>query len=188
MNPVEVVEYDPRWPETFERLRVHIWPAVEKVALSVEHIGSTAVPGLAAKPIIDLSVVVGSAQDMASAIAGLKGLGYIHEGDGGIPGREAFRYPDGMVEHHLYACLPDSIGLVNPVVFRDFLLTHPETAQAYGELKLRLAGEFPKDRVAYTNAKTAFILEILERAGLSTDRLEKVVEANLRNRGPLGAR
>ena len=102
MRRIEVVDYDPHWPETFETLRSRIWTAVGDVALSVEHVGSTSVPGLAAKPIIDISIVVPERSDVRTGISRLATLGYVHRGDLGIAGREAFANPEGLPRHNLY--------------------------------------------------------------------------------------
>jgi GrpB-like predicted nucleotidyltransferase (UPF0157 family) len=109
MQPVVVVDYNPTWPAIFEQLRSSLWPAVSDVALAIEHVGSTAVPGLAAKPIIDISIVVPSAREVLLAIERLAALGYRHLGDLGIAGREAFRAPEGLPGHNLYVCPQESL-------------------------------------------------------------------------------
>jgi GrpB-like predicted nucleotidyltransferase (UPF0157 family) len=160
-QPVHVADYDPRWPATFEQLSGQISAALGALAMRVEHIGSTAVPGLAAKPIIDLDVVIGSRADLPAVIAKLRPLGYWPQGDLGVPGREAFNNPPGAPPHHLYVCAADNTELARHLAFRDFMRTHPETARAYGELKRSLASRFRNDRDAYTEAKTAFIDAVL---------------------------
>src|SRR6185295_14850887 len=145
MRTIVVVDYDPGWPLVFDELRSQIWPVVEDIALAVEHVGSTSVPGLAAKPIIDISVVVSTDADIPAAIDQLATLGYAHRGNLGIEGREAFDSPERLPRHHLYACPRDSFALANHLAVRDHLRTHPETAREYGELKKRLAREFPHD-------------------------------------------
>ncbi len=134
------------------------------LVVTVEHVGSTAVPGLAAKPIIDLDVVIPSRADMPAAIARLATLGYVHQGDLGIAGREAFRAPHEDPKHHLYACPLDSEELRRHRAFRDYLLTHPDEARAYGALKKTCALRFIDDRSAYVEAKGPFVAEILRRA------------------------
>ena len=168
MRTIVVVDYDSSWPEEFERLRSRIWPVVSDVALSVEHVGSTAVPGLAAKPVIDVSVVVRTASDVPLAIERLASLGYAHRARLGIEGREAFDSPPGSAAHHLYLCPRDSPGLANHLAVRDHLRTHPEAAKEYGELKKRLAGQFPHDIDGYVNGKTDFLLTVLRAAGLAS--------------------
>jgi GrpB-like predicted nucleotidyltransferase (UPF0157 family) len=132
--------------------------------VTVEHIGSTAVPGLAAKPVIDLDLVVPTAADIPAAITRLAALGYIHQGDLGIPGREAFISPSQKPRHHLYACPLDSDELRRHRSFRDYLLTHPEAARDYGTLKRGAAIRFRDDRAAYVAAKSRFVEEVLRRA------------------------
>ncbi|MDP9373984.1 MAG: GrpB family protein [Chloroflexota bacterium] len=161
---VVVVEYDPAWPRLFERLRARVTGALSGLAVAVEHVGSTAVPGLPAKPIIDLDAIIPSAADLPVAIERLTAIGYVHQGDLGIPGREAFAPPPDTPRHHLYVCTPDSAEYRRHVLFRDYLRAHPGEARAYGELKRAAARRFGDDRDAYTKAKDAFVAAILQRA------------------------
>ncbi|HEY6497445.1 MAG TPA: GrpB family protein, partial [Trebonia sp.] len=133
--PVEIVDYDPRWPQTFASLRDRIAAAVGPLARRIEHVGSTAVPGLPAKPVIDLDVVIATPAEVPEVIARLGTLGYRHEGDLGITGREAFAGPIGGPAHHLYVCAADGRELARHLALRDYLRTHPEQARAYAELK-----------------------------------------------------
>jgi GrpB-like predicted nucleotidyltransferase (UPF0157 family) len=162
-EPVEVVEYDPAWPEEFERLKARVVSLLGELVQRVEHVGSTAVPGLAAKPIVDLYVVV-ETDGREEAIARLAAAGYVHEGELGVPGRAGFAWPAGEARHHLYLCAPDHEGLETLVRFRDHLRTNPDDATAYGELKERLATRHRDDREAYAQGKTAFIEGLLERS------------------------
>ena len=130
------------------------------------HVGSTAVPGLAAKPIIDLDVVVASRDEVPRAIEALDRLGYAHRGDLGVPGREAFRGPATVPGHHLYLCAADSSELRRHLAFRDHLRSHPGSAAEYARLKRDLAARHQGDREAYTRGKTAFVEEILRAAGV----------------------
>ncbi len=163
-GPVLIVDYDPQWPDLFEELRAPVVAALGELAVSVEHVGSTAVPGLAAKPIIDMDVVVPSAADIPEAIRRLAILGYVHRGDLGIPGREAFTSPSEKPRHHLYVCALDSEELHRHRAFRDHLLTHPDDARAYADLKKSAARRFAEDRAAYNEAKTPFVEAVLQRA------------------------
>jgi GrpB-like predicted nucleotidyltransferase (UPF0157 family) len=174
---VIVVAYDPAWPQIFEDLRARIWPAVASFALGIEHVGSTSVPGLAAKPIIDLDVVAETPAMVEQIIGALGGLGYVHRGDLGIKGREAMEAPVGPA-HHLYVCLAGSEALRNHLFLRDYLRAHPNLAASYGELKMRLAREFADDIDGYVDGKTDFILEILARSDLTVDGLKRIGEAN----------
>jgi GrpB-like predicted nucleotidyltransferase (UPF0157 family) len=102
IDPVPIQDYDPAWPDSFSKLATAVKAALGSLVVSVEHIGSTAVPGLAAKPAIDLDVVLASPADLTEAIRLLATIGYLHEGDLGVAGREAFRSPAGKPRHHLY--------------------------------------------------------------------------------------
>lgn len=177
---IVVVEYDPHWATTFEQLRLNIWPAVADVAISVEHVGSTSVPGLAAKPIIDMTVVVPAAADVPTAISCLRTLGYVHRGNLGVEGREAFQAPGSLPRHHLYLCASNSLALRNHLVVRDYLRAHPEIARQYGDLKRRLAEQYSEDIDAYTEGKRQLILRVLDEAGLRSDELETIGQINRR--------
>jgi GrpB-like predicted nucleotidyltransferase (UPF0157 family) len=160
-----IQDYDPSWPQRFERLRAGIAAALGEMVSVIEHVGSTAVPGLAAKPIIDIDAVLRSATDLPQVIAKLASLGYEHRGNLGIPGREAFRTPPSSRPHHLYVCPPDSQEYRRHLLFRDHLRRHLEDANAYAGLKRKLAGTCGDDREAYTLGKSGFVSEILRRAG-----------------------
>jgi GrpB-like predicted nucleotidyltransferase (UPF0157 family) len=176
--PVIVVPYDPEWVARFEALRAPLWDAVREIALSIEHVGSTAVPGLAAKPIVDMTVVVPSPRDVPRAIAQLQGLGYRHRGDLGIAGREAFHAPPDLPAHRLYVCAKNSLALANHVALRDWLRSHPDDARAYGELKQQLAVRFRGDIDGYVDGKTDFIAEVLRMAGMAPDAVAAIAASN----------
>ena len=180
-HAVVVVDYDPDWPRRFEDLRARIWLTVADVALRVEHVGSTSVPGLAAKPIIDLSVVVAGRDDVPATIARLATLGYRHRGNLGIEDREAFDHPGDQPRHNLYVCPEGTIGLVNQVAMRDYLKARPEAAREYGELKKQLARQFPDDIDSYVYGKTDFVLRALRVAGLTNEQLTAIERVNRRS-------
>ena len=172
--PILVVDYDPNWPIIFADLSRVIAESLGELALSIEHVGSTSVPGLAAKPIVDFDVVVESRRAVSESIEHLARLGYIHQGDLGVPGREAFRHGgddevprDGSGRkwptHNLYVCAKDNEALALHLAFRDYMRQNPKEAAAYAELKRGLAQQFPHDMDAYVNAKTEFVESILRR-------------------------
>jgi GrpB-like predicted nucleotidyltransferase (UPF0157 family) len=163
-EPVVIAEYDEGWPARFEQLAQPVRDQLAGIAGSVEHVGSTAVPGLAAKPIIDIDVVVHSAGDVPAAIERLRGLGYVYQGDKGIRGREAFLWPRGAPRHHLYVVVEDTQPHTDHVRFRDYLRRHPDVAAEYAALKIELAARYGDDRLGYTTAKTAFIAEVMRAA------------------------
>jgi GrpB-like predicted nucleotidyltransferase (UPF0157 family) len=160
-DPVVIADYDPSWPARFAELRNRLGAALGPLAVDIEHVGSTAVPGLAAKPIIDLDIVIATRDDLPAVIERLRPLGYDHEGDLGVPGREAFTSPPGRPPHHLYVCPAGSPALARHLAVRDLLRADPEAAGAYATLKRSLAARFRHDRVAYTDAKSAFLDALL---------------------------
>jgi GrpB-like predicted nucleotidyltransferase (UPF0157 family) len=175
---VQVVDYDLDWAEQFALLRNRLWPSVHDIALSVEHVGSTSVPGLAAKPIIDLDMVIPTRSELPLVISRLGAIGYVYQGNLGIEDREAFFSPDDEPPHNLYVCPRDSVGLRNHIALRDHLRGHEEDAIAYAALKRRLAMEFTHDVERYAEGKTDFILSILARYGFPPDRLDSIRCAN----------
>lgn len=179
MNEIIVVDYDPKWPHLFETLRGRIWSAVADIAISIEHVGSTSVPGLAAKPVIDMDVVVAE-RDVALGIARLTSLGYCHRGDLGVPQREAFHARPGSPPHHLYLCPSTSSALANHLAVRNHLRANPSVAQAYGGLKKRLAVDFAHDIEGYVDGKTSFLLGILSETGFSEIELARIERINRR--------
>jgi GrpB-like predicted nucleotidyltransferase (UPF0157 family) len=177
-RPVVIMPYDPEWPMIFAGLRNVYAGALGRLALAIEHVGSTAVPGLAAKPIIDVNVVIPSPDDLSDVIRRLALLGYRHQGDLGVPGHEAFA-PDGADDvprdgtgrrwpaHHLCICAADGHELRRDLRFRDWLRTHPVGMAEYGRLKAHLAQIYRDDLAGYTEAKTAFIDAALTAASAS---------------------
>jgi len=163
-DPIEVVDWDPSWPKDFERMRDRAAGVLGSLAIGIEHVGSTSVPGLAAKPVIELDVIVRSSAEVPVAVHRLRSIGYIHEGDLGIPGREAFVWPRGEPRHHLYVCPVDSEPLHNHLLFRDYLRNHPGDARRYADAKRKAAHDFPHDRRGYAEAKREVGEEILRLA------------------------
>jgi GrpB-like predicted nucleotidyltransferase (UPF0157 family)/chloramphenicol 3-O-phosphotransferase len=162
--PVVVSDYDVEWPALFRQIAQPVERALGQIAVAVEHIGSTAVPGLAAKPVIDVDVVVRSAEEVPAAISRLRELGYVYQGNKGIPGRDAFMWPPGSPRHHLYVVVEGSKPHLDHVRFRDFLRDHPEVARDYAALKRALADQHRSDRMAYTEAMAEFIDRVLADA------------------------
>lgn len=175
---VVVRDYDPLWAQDFETLARRIWPVVQDFALGIEHVGSTSVPGLAAKPVIDLDVIVPSEETMLRAIERLAAIDYVHRGNLGIEGREAFRAVVNEPAHNLYVCRSDSAALHDHLVFRDYLRANPETAAAYAKLKRNLAQQFQDDIESYAQAKTDFVTGVLKMAGISGSRIEHIRREN----------
>ncbi len=162
-DTVVLVPYDEAWPSLFVEERARIERALGSWAEGIEHVGSTAVPGLAAKPILDIMVGVGSLRDAEQYIRPLEQLCYECRGEAGVPGRLFFRKGDPR-SHHLHVTEIGSEFWERHLVFRDYLRAHPGTAREYARIKQHLADRFRTDRAAYTEAKTAFISEVVRRA------------------------
>jgi GrpB-like predicted nucleotidyltransferase (UPF0157 family) len=167
-----VVPYDPEWPRLFAEIRGLIQRNIPGKFYAVEHVGGTSVPGMTAKPIIDVDVVVREGQ-FAIVRRHLEALGYEYEGEKGVPGRESFRLRDpglksALAEHHLYVLEAGAEELKRHRAFRDYLVAHPDEAERFSAHKLdiaqRLDIDLTHDRYAYEEAKSAMVLEILERA------------------------
>lgn len=163
-----IVPYDPLWPREFEAEADRIATACDGLALRLEHIGSTAVPGLSAKPVIDILAGVPSRANRAPYIAAMRHLGYDHNGAHGIPGRDYFRRGSPR-SHHVHMIAWSSALWDEWLAFRDHLRAHPETAREYDALKRELAATFVDDRAGYTDAKGPFIGAVLRRARQEMD-------------------
>lgn len=162
--PTSVLPYDPQWPAQFESLRALADAALADIPHVTEHVGSTAVPGLDAKPIIDLDVVVPSADEVPLAVAALTRAGWDPEGELGIAGREALAPPAGIRYHHLYVVVAESPALRDHLDLRDFLRLHPAEASRYAQLKRQLAAPLATDRTAYADGKAGLIADLLRQA------------------------
>jgi len=162
-EPVVVVDYDPNWVSIFSQLRDMLSDALGTLPVAIEHVGSTSIPGAAAKSIIDIDVVLRSVKDVQEAIRLLGRIGYRHVGNLGIPGREAFENPATLPAHHLYVVVFGNPEHSRHLQFRNYLRNRPEARDQYSALKKSLAARFKDNREAYTEAKTAFIENVLRQ-------------------------
>lgn len=165
---VEVLPYREEWQTDFEKIKAEISEALGELAIDVLHVGSTSVVGLAAKPYIDIDVVIEDYSVFESVVERLSLLGYIHEGNLGIKGREAFKYIDKphLATHHLYVCPRNSEELHRHLTFRDYLRRNPSAVRKYSEVKLEAARLYPNDIDGYIAYKSAFIEEAYRACGL----------------------
>jgi GrpB-like predicted nucleotidyltransferase (UPF0157 family) len=160
-----VVTYDPAWPQVFVTIRDRLAALFAGTDAEIEHVGSTAVPGLAAKPIIDIDVVVRSSDQISDAVRRLESFGYVHEGDLGVAGREAFWPPAELPYHHLYVVAAGTKPHLDHVLLRDYLRRHADAAKRYGDRKLQAAHLITREsRAAYMQAKADVVEELLEAA------------------------
>ena len=158
---VEVLPYDGQWKQDFIDISSEIREALGDLALRIEHVGSTSVEGLSAKPIIDIDVVI-KGSDFDSVVAKMAAIGYVHEGNLGIVGREAFKYEgkEHLRRHHLYVCPEDSPELRRHLAFRDYLRSHREAVAEYSRIKEEGAALYPYDIDGYIAYKSPFIESI----------------------------
>lgn len=164
-GPVEIAEYDPAWPAAYERERALIATTLGDLAAAIEHVGSTAVLGLGAKPVIDIMVGLRTLAHHEPCVPSLQALGYTYKGELDIPGRHYFRKPvRGPRTYQVHIVEVGSDFWERHILFRDYLRRHRREARAYYELKLRLAAKFRTDREGYTEAKSEFIEAALARA------------------------
>lgn len=170
---IEVTEYDPAWPEQFTTIAAEIAAALGATPSTIEHVGSTAVVGLAAKPIIDIDVIV-SADDIPATIEALEAIGYEHRGELGIPDRHAFLAPDDDPARNVYVVVEGSLPYRNHIGVRDVLRSNDALRGRYAALKQQLAMSGDLGRVDYMIAKTELIHEILGHAGISQDELAEI--------------
>ena len=188
-NKLIVIDYDPDWPLKFEGLRRVFEKVLGSDIIEIEHVGSTAIPGLKAKPIIDIDIIIEDDDEkLGKVIDKLNSLDYIHAGDLGISGREAFnrkteKTPDDgsdslWCRHNLYVCKNGTIGLRNHIALRDYLRKNHEKMIQYGELKQKLAKIYPENMDSYCDAKTDFIIGILNELGFDEDSLNHIKGQN----------
>ncbi|MFC0678497.1 GrpB family protein [Lysobacter korlensis] len=159
-----VVEYDPRWESDFAVLHAFLAELLAGLPYRIEHVGSTAVPGLAAKPIIDLDIVVPAEHGVAGVTRMLAMAGFEPEGDLGVAGRSAFRPAPSLPYHHLYVVVEGSRALRDHLDFRDLLRRDPLARAEYARVKFELAGLLRDDRRAYTEGKGRVIERLLRRS------------------------
>jgi len=164
---VEIVDYDPQWPVLYKKEKALIQKVTGHIIVAIEHIGSTAVPGLGAKPIIDIMGALNHLNDAEKCIKPLESIGYeyVPEYEESIPERRYFHkgHPLKEQHYHLHMVELTSDFRKKHLLFRDYLRTRPKVAQKYYELKKRLAIKYGSDREGYTNAKTSFIESVIAK-------------------------
>jgi GrpB-like predicted nucleotidyltransferase (UPF0157 family) len=165
MRRIKVLPADPGWPVEFEKIAAMIYGYIGDQIIGIEHVGSTAVPGLAAKPVIDLDVVIEDMSRLPAIIKHLDLAGFDYEGNLGVEGREAFRrrFKDGFMTYHMYVCPKDGKGYLEHIAFRDYLRSHPDEASEYEHIKKDLAIRYPDDIDRYLNGKRNFVNMVLDK-------------------------
>lgn len=175
-NPtgIEIFPYNETWETAFLTIEDVLKSRLGDLIISVEHVGSTSVKGLGAKPILDIDIVIEDYSVLPTVIKNLQKLGYYHQENWSFKGREAFGRKNSLVpwdgkditwmEHHLYVCNKDSAELARHLLFRNYLRDNPEAVVEYEQIKTDLA-KTAKDRASYTEGKTKFVTEILKKQG-----------------------
>ncbi len=162
-----VVDYDPNWPSLYEQEKDRIVAALGEGIVQIEHIGSTSVPGLAAKPIIDIAVGIANFEEAKVYVPMIEALDYTYEPEFEVdlPERRFFwKGLPSLHTHHIHVAEPGSLEWIKPIVFRDYLREHPEEARQYQVLKRELAVRCGSDMEAYVKGKTEFVRTILSKA------------------------
>jgi GrpB-like predicted nucleotidyltransferase (UPF0157 family) len=163
--PVTIVEYNPEWKKQFEQEKTQIGNVLGNNALAIEHIGSTSIDGLIAKPIIDIAVAVNDLNDADSFIEPLRTIGYEYVPKADFPSRRFFRKGEWRKgTHHLHVYEITGEQWKNNLLFRDYLKNHPDQLRQYADLKKNLVVLHPDDRTTYTNKKAPFIQKIIDLA------------------------
>jgi len=168
VKKVIVVPYDEKWEAEFKHIKEELLAVIGSYVIAIEHVGSTAVKGLSAKPVIDIDVVIENYNIFEVIKEKLGQIGYNHEGDLGIKDRQAFKYENKphLMKHHLYICPEYSEELKRHIAFRDYLRLHSEDRDWYGEVKMLAAKRYPEDIDSYMIAKSPCVVEIINRCGL----------------------
>ncbi|MGY5870708.1 MAG: GrpB family protein [Candidatus Thorarchaeota archaeon] len=163
---VQVVPYDQKWPTQYELERDRIFTVLENELVSVHHIGSTSIPGMSAKPIIDLLLEVKYITKIDDYNNEMIELGYEPRGELGIPGRRYFsrEEPKDIRTHHVHSFQSGDIGLVRHLAFRDYMIAHPDEAKVYSELKMVLARRFQWDIDGYISGKHLYMERMEKKA------------------------
>ena len=176
--PVEVVPYSPDWPLQFEPVAEDLRAALGEVRSAVvEHVGSTSVPGLAAKPILDIDVVV-DGEDVGDAVAALESINYVHRGDLGVSDRQAFKAPDDAPRRNVYVCMRGTLNVRNHLAVRDALRARSDLRDEHAAVKMALAADPSKDIDAYIARKSAVLQKVLAVSDLTSEERLQILRLN----------
>ena len=166
MRSVKIVPYDPSWQEKYLIESQYVWAALGQNCIEIHHIGSTAVNGLAGKPVIDIMPVVIDINQVDKYNNAMEKLGYTPRGEDGIPFRRYFRKGPHVRTHHVHVFEQGNTEIIRHIRFRDWMRNNCEDRQAYEGLKRDLAAQFPNDISAYCSGKDEFIAMIDKKAAL----------------------
>jgi GrpB-like predicted nucleotidyltransferase (UPF0157 family) len=164
MEEVVIIPYDPEWPNLFAYLGGALRAGLGDIALRIDHIGSTSVPGLDAKPIIDVQISVAALEPLSAYRGQLESLGYVFRADNTELTKRYFREPPGSRRTHIHVRRAGSFSEQFALLFRDYLRAHAEDARCYAKVKYRLAEAYRHDRHRYTDAKIPHVWEVMAEA------------------------
>lgn len=184
---IEVTQYNPTWPDQFERVAADLRSALAGVVdARVEHVGSTSVPGLAAKPILDIDILV-SAEQVSAAVCALESIGYHHRGDLGVAGREAFHAPVDGPTRNVYVCEQGTLNVRNHLAVREVLRRRDDLRDEYAAAKIALADNPAMDMDTYLAGKSRVLQKVLAESDLTEDERFEIWKLNDPSvaRGPL---
>lgn len=180
--------YNPQWKTNFEQLQQALLQLLIGLPLTIEHVGSTSIPGMYAKPILDIDIILHQKEFLTTVSTRLEQAGYRSKGEQGIAERFAFAQTNAFTpatglnkrwqEHHLYVCFSGSLALKNHLLFKNTLLQQPELATRYVQLKKELANEPGMTRTIYNQRKTEYILSVLTLNGFTKEELLEIKKAN----------
>lgn len=184
---IKLEKHNPEWKRKYKELKDVYTNNLSEFILGIEHVGSTAVEGLISKPVLDIDIIVTNEMNKNSVIDELEKLGYIHKGDWGIKGREAFVRADEKVpctektakwmKHNLYVCIKGRESLENHLRFRDYLRKESKAVKEYGKLKLKLVSR-TEDINEYVEGKSEFIAKSLHKSGMNLKSIEDIRSQN----------
>jgi GrpB-like predicted nucleotidyltransferase (UPF0157 family) len=178
LMPITITPYSEDWPRQFTLVAADLHQALVDVSvISIEHVGSTAVPGLAAKPILDIDVVV-KREHRQAAIDALVASGYVHRGSLGAQDREAFRAPDDTPQRHVYVCVDGTLHVRNHLAVRTVLRNRPDLRDAYAAVKMELAQDPTIDIGTYISGKSAVLHRVHRLSDLSAAELREIRRLN----------
>ena len=185
-DAIYLVPYDSNWPRQFDALANLYRTWLSGLPVTVEHVGSTSVPGLASKPILDIDIIVPGMEAANQVSHKLETLGYMALGEQGVPGRFAFELGNALnsnesitaIRHNLYVCLEDSESLANHLAFRDYLRTNRWAVKHYQRIKYLSARMADGDTQRYVTLKTGFVSFVLARCGFSDMALSNITSVN----------
>ena len=183
MRKIIVQAYNPNWKLEFEKAKASFLDLLSAIEVKVEHVGSTSIEELWAKPILDIDIIVKNDSDSKKVIGKLESVGYTHIGNLGVEGREVLKYKEGnpfiqWMDHHLYVCKEDCENLRNHLLIRRHLRNNREAVKAYSELKRQLAQAFPHDINSYIDGKTDLLTQFLKEEGMESSEINRIESIN----------